>query len=185
MPPGHSRPDRSVSARISIIVAVAENGVIGRHGDLPWRLPDDLRRFKELTMGKPVIMGRRTWESLGRPLPGRRNIVVSRTPAFAAAGAEVAHTLPDALQRAADEPDVFVIGGAQLYAEALTLAHRLYVTRVHATVEGDVFFPRWRPEDWTEIASTPHPADARHPYAFTFHVYKSRRNPLDAGPARG
>lgn len=136
-------------------------------------------------MGKPVIMGRRTWDSLGRPLPGRRNIVVSRNPGFIATGAEVARTLPDALQRAEKEPEVFVIGGAHLYAEALPLAHRLYMTQVHAAVDGDVLFPHWNPEDWMERESIPHPADARHPFAFTFHVYESRRNPLEASSARG
>lgn len=181
MPSGHPRPDRRVSARLSIIVAVAENGVIGRGGGLPWRLPDDLRRFKELTMGKPVIMGRRTWESLGRALPGRRNLVVSRMPGYSARGAEIAFSLPDALRRTTNEPEVFVMGGAQLYAEALPLADRLYLTRVHAAVDGDVLFPEWRPEEWVEIQSIPHPTDARHPFSFTFHVYEFRRNPLAAG----
>ena len=179
MPPGDSRPDCGVSTRVNIIVAVSDNGVIGRGGGLPWRLPDDLRRFKALTIGHPVIMGRRTWESLGRPLPGRRNIVVTRNRAYAAQGVEIAGSLQKALAQVADAAEVFVIGGASLYADALPLAHRLYLTRVHAEVEGDVRFPAWSPDDWQEVEADAHPADAQHPFAFTALVFESRRNRLE------
>ncbi len=157
---------------VSLIVAVAENGVIGRAGKLPWHLPEDLKRFKRLTVGHPVIMGRKTWESIGRPLPGRRNLVVSRTPGYAAEGAEVFASLDEALAAAAGEDEVFVIGGAALYAEAMPRADRLYLTRVHATVEGDVTFPGLDPAAWTLVSEDRREADARHDHAFSFRVYE-------------
>jgi len=157
---------------VSVIVAAAENGVIGRAGALPWRLSEDLKRFKRLTVGHPVVMGRKTWESLGRALPGRRNLVVSRSPGYAAAGAEVFSSLDEALAACAGEGEVFVIGGAALYAEALPRADRLYLTRVHAAVEGDVTFPEIDPADWTLISEESHEADARHDHAFSFRVYE-------------
>jgi dihydrofolate reductase len=165
-----------VSARLSIIAAVAENGVIGRAGGLPWRLPDDLRRFKELTMGKPVVMGRRTWESLRRPLPGRQNIVVSRNLNYAACGAEVCSSLDAALARAGEAAEIFVIGGASLYAEALPRAQRLYLTEVHASVEGDAFFPAWDRNQWVETSAMYHPIDAHHPIAFTLRILDAKHS---------
>lgn len=154
--------------RVSLLVAVAERGVIGRDGGLPWRLPADLRFFKRVTMGHHVIMGRRTWESIGRPLPGRTMVVLSRDPALVVPGASVVHELADALAlaRAAGDTEAFVIGGAEVYARALPLADRLYLTRVHADVEGDVCFPVYDPQEWVEVAREEHAADEHHAHAF-------------------
>ena len=154
--------------RLALVAAVADNGVIGRGGALPWHLPDDLKHFKAVTLGKPVLMGRRTFESIGRPLPGRRNVVLSRGPEIAVPGIETAATLQQALQRCADAAETRVIGGAALYAAALPLAQVIHLTRVHAAVDGDVRFPPVRWEEWREVASSDHAADERHAHAMTF-----------------
>jgi dihydrofolate reductase len=154
--------------RVSIIVATDDRGGIGRDGQLPWRLPDDLQRFKRITMGKPVVMGRRTWESIGRPLPGRRNIVISGRPGFAAPGATVAGSLDEALRAAGDVPEVCVIGGAEIYRLALPLAQEIHLTRVHALVDADAFFPALDPAEWEEIGRDDHAADERHAYPYSF-----------------
>jgi dihydrofolate reductase len=140
---------------ISLILARADNGVIGDKGGLPWRLPDDLRRFKALTIGKPIIMGRKTWESLPRkPLPGRTNIVVTRHRDFAAEGAVVVHSLEEALDRAQQKNpvEIMVIGGAEIFAAALPRADRVHLTEIHAEPDGDVRFPAFAPQQWREIA---------------------------------
>lgn len=155
---------------VALVVAVADNGTIGRDGALPWHLPDDLRRFKAITMGAPVVMGRRTYESIGRPLPGRHNIVVSRNPAWRAEGVTPVRDLPAALAAAGDAPQVMIIGGAALYAEALPLAQRIYLTRVHAAVDGDVRFPPLERRDWRVASSERRAADTRHAYPMTFEV---------------
>ncbi len=144
--------------RLCLIVARAENRVIGRAGGLPWRLPADLKHFKAATMGKPVVMGRRTWQSIGRPLPGREIVVVTRDPAFRAEGVRQAPDLDAALalagrlaaERGADE--VMIAGGAEIYALALPRADRIYLTEVHVAVEGDALFPALDPADWRESA---------------------------------
>ncbi len=141
---------------ICLVVAVSKNGVIGRDGGLPWRLQSDLKHFKATTIGKPVIMGRKTWDGLPRkPLPGRRNIVVTRQTGFTAEGADVAHTLTGALAIAArDNPaEICVIGGGEIFREALPLARRLHLTEVNCEVDGDTFFPAVNENDWTEVAS--------------------------------
>ncbi len=153
---------------IALLVAAAENGVIGRDGDLPWRLPLDLQWFKRLTTGHAIIMGRKTFESIGKPLPKRRTIVVSRNTEYRSAGVDVAGSLEAALALVSDEAEVFIVGGAAIYREALPLANRLYLTRVHATVEGDVTFPTWDPTQWRLVWEERHSADAQHPYDFTF-----------------
>ena len=156
-----------MTPRVTLVVAVADNGVIGRAGDLPWRLPDDLKRFKQTTLGKPVLMGRKTWDSIGRPLPGRRNIILSTRPGFTAAGADVFPTLDAALHACAGEPEVMVIGGAEIYRVALPLASRIHLTRVHAAPEGDTFLDL--PLDgWRELSREDHPADDRHAHPFSF-----------------
>ncbi len=142
--------------RLAIIAAVARNGVIGRDGDLPWRLPEDLRHFKRTTKGHAVIMGRKTWESIGRPLPGRTNIVVTRQSDYAASGCSVVPSLEAALElawRSDEQP--FVIGGAGLYAAALPLATKLFLTEVHEEVEGDTHFPAVDPDQFREVERRP------------------------------
>jgi dihydrofolate reductase len=153
---------------IAIIVAVAENGVIGADNGLPWRLPDDLKRFKSLSLGKPVVMGRRTFDSIGRPLPGRTNIVVSRQAGLAIEGAIVARSLDDALVAAGAASEVAVIGGAEIFRQALPRTETIHLTRVHARIAGDVFFPELDPAKWREAAVEHHAADERHLYAFSF-----------------
>ena len=155
---------------LSLIVAVAENGVIGARGALPWRLPDELAHFKRTTLGKPVLMGRRTYVSLGRPLPGRANVVLSRDPTFTTHGAMVARDLDEAIGMHAAAPEQFVIGGATLYAEALPRAERIYLTRVHARPVGDVSFPALASGEWGESLISEHPADARHTHAFSVYL---------------
>lgn len=155
---------------ISIIVAMDEKGGIGIGDRLPWHLPDDLKYFKNTTMGHHLIMGRRTFESLAQPLPGRVNIVLTRDPAYTAVGdVLVAHSLGEALAQAQrrGEREAFIGGGAAIYRQSLPLAHRLYVTLVHAQTEADVFFPQINPNNWIEQRSSHHPADRNHPFPFT------------------
>ena len=159
--------------QLALVVAVADNGVIGRDGGLPWHLPDDLRHFKARTMGKPIIMGRRTFESIGRALPGRRNLVVSsqapdKRRAAGVAGIEWAASLAAAIELCAGAPEICVIGGAALYAEALPLAGLVYLTRVHASPAGDVWLPELSATQWREIEREEHAADARHASAMSF-----------------
>lgn len=153
--------------KISLIAAVAENGVIGRDGQLPWRLPADLQHFKAVTLGKPVVMGRKTWQSLGRPLPGRRNIVISRNPLFRAEGAEVFSTFEQALAVLGAAEEVMVIGGGELYRAAWTRADTLYLTRVHAAPAGDTRFPDVGPE-WERVEARLRNEDEKNPCAVTF-----------------
>lgn len=160
--------------RITLVVAVAANGVIGRDGDLPWHLPADLAHFKRITMGKCIIMGRRTWESIGQALPGRTNIVVSRDPEYRAEGCTLAHSLPEALRAAGDVSEVMVIGGARLYEETLPLAQRIHVTRVHADFEGDTFFPRLNESEWQEVGREERAADDRNSCAMSFVTLERR-----------
>lgn len=160
--------------RVSILVAVAENGVIGRGGKLPWHLGDDLKRFKQLTMGHTIVMGRKTWESIGRALPGRRNVVISRQAGYDAVGADVVTSLENALQVAelAGDEEAFIIGGAEVYRLTMSRAERLYVTRVLAEVEGDAHLSDFRGPDWRLVESAPHGADAKNDFPFVFEVYQ-------------
>ena len=154
--------------RVSIIVATDDRNGIGRDGRLPWHLPEDLRRFKRITMGKPIVMGRRTWESIGRPLPGRHNIVISRQPGLVAPGITPVGSLDDALHAAGDVPEVCVIGGAEIFRLALPLAQEIHLTRVHALVDADTFFPPLDPAEWEEIGREDHPADEHHSHPYSF-----------------
>lgn len=156
---------------LSLLVAVSDNGVIGQDNELPWRLPKDLQWFKRLTTGKTIIMGRKTFESIGRPLPDRRTIVLTRNGAFHRDGVEVAGTLDEALALVQSEVEVFVVGGAAVYHLAFPRAQRLYLTRVRADVTGDVRFPEWRPEEWRLVWEVPHEADDRHAHPFVFQQY--------------
>ena len=160
--------------RITLILARARNGVIGAKGGLPWRLPEDLAFFKRTTMGHPIVMGRKTWESIGRPLPGRRSVVVTRDRSFAAAGAEVVHSLDEAVALCSDSDEIFVIGGAQLYAEALPRADRLLLTEIHADFEGDTFMPAAAAEDWAEAGREHHPPSDQRAFGFDFVDFRRR-----------
>ena len=155
---------------ISLIAAVARNGAIGKDNALLWHLPQDLQHFKRTTLGCPIIMGRKTWDSIGRPLPGRHNIVISRDPAWQAAGVSTASSLSHAVQLAGDVAKVFVIGGAQIYALALPQADELVLTEVDIDVEGDTYFPTWNKQDFTEVSREVHvPPDG---LAYTFVTYQ-------------
>ena len=166
------RPAMLVAApdfpRLELVVAVARNGVIGRANALPWHLPADLAHFKRLTFGQSLLMGRRTWDSIGRPLPGRTSIVLSRDPSFGAPGALVVHSLAAARAAAAGADRLMVIGGAELFRACLPEAARLHLTEVDADVPGDVQFPAWRRDEWREVGRETHAADSRHAYPFTF-----------------
>ena len=157
---------------ISIIVAASTNNVIGVQGELPWRLSDDLKRFKAVTMGKPIIMGRKTWESIGRALPGRQNIVITRQPDYLADGCDVVESVDEAIAAAGDADEVMVIGGSQIYDMALPLASRLYLTRVHAEVEGDAFFPVVDESEWRLVSDESHTSDERNDFDFSVLVYE-------------
>jgi dihydrofolate reductase len=165
------------SPPVTLIVARARNGVIGHSGALPWHLPEDLKRFKALTLGHSVLMGRKTWDSIlarnGKPLPGRRNVVVSRDPGVVAPGAQVVDSLAAALAACADAPEVFVIGGAQIYAAALPLAQRALVTEIDADFAGDAVMPPLGP-GWCETAREPHGPTAERPWGFAFVTYERR-----------
>jgi dihydrofolate reductase len=157
---------------ITLIVAVADSGVIGRENALPWHLPEDLRRFKRLTLGKPVVMGRRTFESIGKPLPGRRNIVLTRDTNYRHEGIDVVHGADQALGAASGAAEVMVIGGADLFRVFLPMAGRVHLTRVHADIAGDVI---WTPLDvrqWRRVQCESHPADERHAHPMTFEVWE-------------
>lgn len=167
---GVSRLPAVDAVTLSIVVARDRAGVIGRDGTLPWHLPDDLRRFRDITMGKPIVMGRRTHASIGRALPGRRNIVLTRTADYGAPGCEVFATLDAALAALEAGSEAMIIGGAALYREALPRATRLYLTEVEAEVDGDVHFPAIDAAVWTERSNEFHPADERHAHAFRFRL---------------
>ncbi len=156
--------------RVSIIVAAATNHVIGLRGELPWHLPEDLKRFKRLTLGKPVIMGRLTHESIGRPLPERRNIVISRQPGYAAPGCEVVRSPTAALDAAAGDGEIMVIGGGRIYKQLLPLCDRVYLTRVHQSPEGDAFFPPLDSSAWRTVSIEEFPADASQPLGHSFEI---------------
>lgn len=152
---------------ISFVVAAAENGVIGRDNGLPWRLPGDLQHFKAVTLGKPVLMGRKTWDSIGRPLPGRHNIVVSRRPDLSIQGCTVVDTIERAVELTRTEPELMVIGGAEIFKLLLPRAERLYLTRVHANVPGDVYLPDLG-QGWIERSREYHAADEKNEFAYSF-----------------
>lgn len=168
--------------RIAMIWAMANNGVIGRQNKLPWHLPNDLKYFKRLTSGKTVIMGRKTYESIGRPLPNRINIVITRAKDFHAEGIKVVNSLPAALELAAAETliagaeEVIVIGGAEIYKLCLPLAERLYVTLVHANIDGDARFPEWDRQAYQEIGREDFSADGPNPYDYSFVVFDKIRH---------
>lgn len=163
---------------VSLIAAVAKNGVIGRGNDMVWRLPEDQRHFRQLTLGAPVVMGRSTWDSLParfRPLPGRRNVVLTRQPQWQAPGAEVVHTLDAAWRLLQDSPRVFVIGGAQVYALALPRADELLLTEIERAFDGDCHFPGWPREQFDEVQRQRLQAEPPNDFGFSFVTYRRRR----------
>ena len=163
--------------KVSLVAAVARGGVIGLAGGLPWRIPEDAQRFRTLTMGHAVVMGRRTWDSLPdrfRPLPGRRNVVVTRNRAWLADGAELAGSLDDALSLLDGAPQVFVIGGGELYAEALPLADELLLTEIDADLEGDTYFPLWERAMFEETSREDHVSESGVPFAFVSYQRRGR-----------
>lgn len=159
-----------MSGKISIIVALATNRVIGIENRLPWHLPGDMKWFRQHTLGKPILMGRKTFESLGRPLPGRQNIVITSDTAYRAEGATIAHSIDHALQLAGDAGEIMIIGGESFYRQMLPHADRLILTLVHAEVEGDAWFPEFDWNKWQEVTREDHPADEKNPYAYSFLV---------------
>lgn len=157
-----------MTRRIAFVVARDRRGVIGKDGHLPWRLPDDMRHVRKLTVGKPLIMGRRTFDSIGRPLPDRISIVLTRDPEFRCDGCLVARTPDEALALAGDAPEVIVFGGAGVFKDYLPRADRIYLTEVDTEGSGDTYFPPLDQSQWREVDRTLHPADARHPFAFSW-----------------
>jgi dihydrofolate reductase len=168
--------------KLSLIVALAENHVIGRDNKLPWYLPNDLKYFKQVTLGKPVIMGRKTYESIGKPLPGRTNILITRQPDYHPPGAndsvkvvstlEAARELAESICLIDGQAEAMIIGGAEIYSLALPLVDRLYLTEVHAPVEGDAYFPQFERADWKKVAGEDFAAEGPNPYAYSFNVYE-------------
>ena len=159
-------------SRISLIAAMANNRVIGIDNRLPWRLPDDLQHFKHLTLGKTIVMGRKTWESLPGLLPDRRHIVVTRNLDYQAQGAEVVNTIEEAIAAVSDDEEVLIVGGANLYQQMLPVAGTMYLTLVDADIAGDAFFPAWQAAQWQETEREHHAIDERHRYAFDFVTLK-------------
>lgn len=175
-------PDRSISlvsrvslASVSIVVAMTPERLIGVAGGLPWRLPADLKRFRALTMGKPLIMGRRTHESIGRVLPGRANIVVTRSPQRRCEGCVMVPDIATALEFTAKAPERMVIGGSAMYASTLALAQRIYLTEVHAELSGDTYFPAYTQRDWVERERIDLASDLENPFPYSFVVLERRR----------
>jgi Dihydrofolate reductase len=159
---------------ISLLVAASENNVIGKDNALPWTLPSDMRYFKNQTWGLPVISGRKTYESLGKPLPGRKNIIITRNKSWTAKGTDVVHTLEEGIEKAVTfgANEVFIIGGAQVFKEAMLIANRIYITRIHHEFEGDTFFPDIDPAKWMLMKNIFCHADAKNAYSHTFQVWE-------------
>ncbi len=153
---------------ISIIVALSENNVVGNSGKLPWKLSADLNRLKSLTMGHHIIMGRKTWESLGRLLPGRIHVVITNQKNYLAEGAIVVNSLEEGIQKSAGDDDVFIFGGGEIFKNALSLTDKIFMTVVHAQVDGDAFFPSLNSDDWQEVERERHVADEKNEYDFSF-----------------
>jgi dihydrofolate reductase len=159
---------------ISLVVAAATNNAIGKDGKLPWHLPNDMKHFKNVTWGMPIVMGRKTFESLGKALPGRKNIVISRQPGWKADGVITVKNMEDALfvVKEADAKEVMVIGGGEIYKTLFDKAHRIYLTRVEAEPEADIFFPSLKPGEWHLMSQQDHEADAKNAYNYSFQVWE-------------
>ena len=159
---------------LSLIAAMDRHRLIGTNNQLPWRLPADLQHFKKMTMGKPIIMGRKTWESLGRPLPGRENIIITRNPDYQAMGATVVHSLNAAIVIIQDREEAVIIGGANLYAQVLPRVERLYLTRVEGEFQGDAWFPEFNQADWLLLSAESYQPDEKNSYPYRFETYARR-----------
>ena len=161
---------------ISLVVAAAKNNGIGKDGKMPWHLPNDMKHFKNVTWGLPVIMGRKTYESLGKPLPGRTNIIITRQQYQAAEGVFVVHDIKEAMAAAAetDAKEAFVIGGGEIYRQTLPVTQRIYLTRVHTTIEGDTYFPEISESEWNLLSQLDFTADEKHAYAYSFQVWQRK-----------
>lgn len=161
--------------KLALIVATDEQGLIGKDNDLPWRLSADLKYFRQVTMGKPIIMGRRTHESIGRPLPGRDNIIITSDRAYQAAGCIVTHSIQQALDACQEAKEAMIMGGASLYEQCLPDVDSIYLTLVHASLEGDTWFPKWDKSAWQLMSKQTHPADENNEYRYSFIVYQRKK----------
>jgi len=173
----HFPPLSTINMRISLIAAVAQNGTIGKDNSMPWHLPADLKHFKKTTLGHHIIMGRHTWESIGRALPGRTSVVITRKTGYQAKGCTVCHSLKDALEvaRQSGENEAFIAGGANLYEQCLPVAERFYLTEILTDIRGDTNFPEYDKTDWVVVESSTHEADERNPYACRFLVMDKKK----------
>lgn len=161
--------------KVTFIVAAAENNAIGKGNQMPWHLPNDFKYFKAKTMDHSIIMGRKTFESIGKPLPGRRNIIISRQPTLNIEDVDVANSLQDVINYCRDEREIFIIGGAEIFKQAMSMADEILLTRVHTNFEGaDAFFPELPESDWELISQEKHNKDEKHQYDYTFEVYKRK-----------
>lgn len=160
--------------QISIVVAISENNAIGKDNQLLWHLPADLKHFKNITTGHTIIMGRKTYDSIGKPLPNRRNIIITRQKDLNLEGVEVVNSLEEALSLSKDEEEVFIIGGAEIYKQSIAVSHRIYLTRIHQEFEADAFFPELDDETWKEVEKVDHLPDEKNKFAYTFSTLERR-----------
>jgi len=161
---------------ISIVAAASDNDVIGKNGTLPWKMPADMKFFKNLTMGHTVVMGRKTYESMGKPLSGRKNVVITRDRSFKAEGCIVLHSPEDAFKLSETEKEVFIIGGADIYKTVLSMTNKIYLTRIHGTFDGDAYFPKLSEKEWVENTHVTHPADEKNPYSYSFIEFVRKKD---------
>ncbi len=170
----NSYPGTGMKTRVSLIVAMAKNRVIGIDNTLPWHLPADLKHFKALTMGHHIVMGRKTYESIGKPLPGRTSVVVTRNAGYSAPGVTAVNSLPAAISACGDDDEIFVIGGAELYLQAITLADRIYLTEIGADIHGDAYFPEINLGEWQEVSRETHLQPEPQPLQYHFVIYNRK-----------
>lgn len=161
-----------MNTKITLIVAAAENNAIGKNNQMPWHLPNDFKYFKGTTRGHSIIMGRKTFESIGRPLPERRNIVLTRDQNYINPDIDVANSVGEVLTYCRDEREIFIIGGANVYSQFLPLAQKVHLTRVHTNIDGDAFFPELPPHDWQLVSQDKHGEDEKHPFDYTFEIWE-------------
>ena len=169
-----SYPGTGMKPHVSLIVAMANNRVIGVNNTLPWHLPADLKHFKALTMGHHIVMGRKTYESIGKPLPGRTSVVVTRNASYSAPGVTAVNSLPAAISACDDDDEIFVIGGAELYLQAITLADRIYLTEIDADIRGDAYFPEFNPGEWQEVSRETHSQPEPQLLQYHFVIYNRK-----------